>query len=94
MKKFFGKSGGIIRRFLVIYHEGLLSDPSTVTSMDAGTFEKCPSLCSLIFLGNAPADFDPAVWPEGMGYTVYSRAGAEGFTTPTWGVYKCQPMDE
>ncbi len=71
-----------------------LTVPSSVTSMEVLTFEKCPRLVSVTFLGDAPADFDPSEAPMGCSYTVYYREDAKGFTCPMWGAFEAKIIKE
>lgn len=69
--------------------------PSTVTKIGPGIFFNCTKLVSIYFLGDAPevtpaaAQSTPATNPSFADrVTLYYKAGANGWSSPSWNGYK------
>jgi len=52
--------------------------PAGVTNLGSGAFADCPQLAAVYFEGNAPG-FEPPLFSESCGATVYRRAGRSGW---------------
>lgn len=68
--------------------------PESVTEVNYWSFSKCKFLKSVIFEGNAPANyiFDDFEGFRTSNYTIYYKENASGFTSPVWNGIKCQQV--
>ena len=59
-----------------------------------GAFNNCQSLDGAYFFSAPPDEFGNCVFDEcGEDFTVYFKAGTDGWTTPTWNSYNSEPFD-
>ncbi|MDX2109282.1 MAG: leucine-rich repeat protein [Verrucomicrobiota bacterium] len=66
-----------------------VSIPKSVTSIWDSAFSGCSGLISATFEGNSPAIFGSTVFSStAAAFTIYYRANATGFTSPTWKGYR------
>jgi hypothetical protein len=69
--------------------------PKSVTVIKDYAFDDCTVLTSVIFEGNAPEEMGSYVfYHTASDLCLYYRAGASGFTTPTWNGYATQVLAE
>lgn len=70
---------------------GSIRIPPSVATIENQAFRGCTALESVFFAGSAaPSSFGSQVFYEtDPSFQIFFRAGATGFTTPTWNGYSC-----